>query len=68
MKSIILMLLVIILITCSCYPQDTGHWPNKPDPDDPWKIGIFIVVVSAFVGWRWYAKKQQAAGDSPNWR
>jgi hypothetical protein len=51
--TIILMLcLIIMLVVCSCYPEDTGHWPNKPDQDDQWKVAavaaIIIIGICAF--------------------
>jgi drug/metabolite transporter (DMT)-like permease len=59
MKKVKALLVALTLLLLSCYPEDTGHWPNKPDPDDPWKWAMLIVVVMAALagGW-WYARRQ----------
>ena len=41
------LIVLLAFVVCGCYPEDTGHWPNKPDPDDPWKrVAVALIILA----------------------
>ena len=53
------LIVVLAFVVCGCYPEDTGHWPNKPDPDDFHEYTMIVfVILAAFAGAWWYSRRQ----------